>query len=256
MKKFIMGLLIGALLFSITPVTAAIEQYILYKVDYKVMVNGVEYQDVDLPILNYQGNTYAPMRSLLDFAGMTINWNAELQQAEVTSPVLINQTTYNDIKTIEKDNITYFNLRDYNIKFQAAAWCYDEVKNTIYLKRSTGDYTSEILIEVVNAEPDVLIYNGQTFLDIKYYVEDVSNIDGTIYIKTYTIEGIEYVRERDIPKDNCEIKFEEVDDGVVLNLFDVDGNMLLENVPYIVNQGLTYIEYQYYLNNILPLINS
>lgn len=86
MKKFIMGFLTAALLFTALPIGAAIEEYICYKADYKVMVMGTEYTNKDLPILNYKGNTYAPFRSILEAAGLNVNWNAELGQAEVTTP--------------------------------------------------------------------------------------------------------------------------------------------------------------------------
>jgi hypothetical protein len=88
MKKFVLGFIIGALLFSILPVSAAIQEYICYKADYKVFVNGVEYTNEDLPVLNYKGNTYAPFRSILEAAGLVVNWNAKLKQAEVTTPVM------------------------------------------------------------------------------------------------------------------------------------------------------------------------
>lgn len=86
MKKFVMGFLTAALLFTAIPVGAAIEEYICHKADYKVMVNGTEYVSEDLPVLNYKGSTYAPFRSVLEAAGLNVNWNAELKQAEVTAP--------------------------------------------------------------------------------------------------------------------------------------------------------------------------
>jgi hypothetical protein len=90
MKKFIMGLVLGVLIMSIIPVKAAIEEYICHKADYKVMVNGTEYANSDLPILNYKGNTYVPFKSTLEAAGLNVNWNAKLGQAEVASPTTTN----------------------------------------------------------------------------------------------------------------------------------------------------------------------
>jgi hypothetical protein len=84
-KQFVIGFLVGAILFSIAPVSAAIEEFICYKADYKVTINGSEFISEDLPILNYKGNTYAPFRPILEKAGLNVNWNAELGQAEVTS---------------------------------------------------------------------------------------------------------------------------------------------------------------------------
>lgn len=86
MKKFMLGFLVGAILFSSVPISATIEEFICYRADYKVLINGEEYISEDLPVLNYKGNTYAPFRSILEKAGLDVNWNAELGQAEVSSP--------------------------------------------------------------------------------------------------------------------------------------------------------------------------
>lgn len=83
MKKFILGVIVGGLIFGSVPLAAAIEEYICYKADYKVVINGKTYEDAELPILSYKGNTYAPLRSMLSAAGLNVNWNTELGQAEV-----------------------------------------------------------------------------------------------------------------------------------------------------------------------------
>lgn len=85
MKKYMAGLLTGILLMSILPVYAAIEEFVLYKADYKLVINEAEYADAELPLLNYKGYTYAPVRSVFDAAGLNISWNADLGQAEVTT---------------------------------------------------------------------------------------------------------------------------------------------------------------------------
>lgn len=84
MKKFILGFLTAALLFTAIPVGAAIEEYICYRADYKLVINGQEYNDPDLPLLNYKGYTVASVRKLFEAAGLNVNWNAELGQAEVS----------------------------------------------------------------------------------------------------------------------------------------------------------------------------
>jgi hypothetical protein len=81
-----LGFLVGAILFSSVPISAAIEEFICYRADYKVLINGEEYISEDLPVLNYKGNTYAPFRSILEKAGLEVAWNADLGQAEVSSP--------------------------------------------------------------------------------------------------------------------------------------------------------------------------
>jgi len=83
MKKFIAGFVLAAVLFNIVPIGAAIEEFVLNKADYKLIIKGTEYKDPDKPMLNYQGTTYAPVRSLLTAAGLDVQWNSELEQAEV-----------------------------------------------------------------------------------------------------------------------------------------------------------------------------
>ena len=100
MKKFVLGFLAAALLFTAIPVGAAIEEFICHRADYRVMVNGEQYISEDLPILNYKGSTYAPFRSVLEAAGLDVNWNAELGIAEVTTP------TEKEVKAMEYDTVT------------------------------------------------------------------------------------------------------------------------------------------------------
>lgn len=85
-KQLIIGFIIGAIMFSLAPVSAAIEEFILYKADYKLVINGVEYNDPELPLMSYKGYTVGSVRKILEAAGVPITWNAELGQAEVTTP--------------------------------------------------------------------------------------------------------------------------------------------------------------------------
>jgi len=83
-KGFIVGLIAGCMLmFTMTTFAATVKQYILTKAAYPVFVNGLEYQSEDLPMLNYQGSTYIPMRAVGDMLGATVEWNAELGRAEI-----------------------------------------------------------------------------------------------------------------------------------------------------------------------------
>lgn len=86
MKKVLIGVIIGCLVMTVIPVAAEIQEYILHKADYTLIINGTEYTDDELPILNYKGYTYCPVRSVLEAAGLDVSWDAELQQAEVKLP--------------------------------------------------------------------------------------------------------------------------------------------------------------------------
>ena len=85
-KTFIMGLLLGILITSILPVSAAIEEYVCKRPQYKILVNGEEYSNPKQPVLNYNGTTYFP-RAFLESLGFTFEWNGELGQAKVITPL-------------------------------------------------------------------------------------------------------------------------------------------------------------------------
>jgi hypothetical protein len=113
-KQTIVAFLLGAVLFSAIPVKAAIEEFILYKADYKLVINGVEFNDPDVPLMNYKGYTVGSVRKILEAAGIPITWNAKLGQAEVTSnPTSVkfnieeeNTVTATTTITIECDPVT------------------------------------------------------------------------------------------------------------------------------------------------------
>lgn len=163
MKNLLIGILIGIILFNLTPVKAMIPDYILKKVDYKIIINGKLYKDENLPILNYEGHTYAPLKSILSAAELNINWNEELKQAEV---------------------------------------------------------------------------------------------NGSDNMKVYVFNEVEYLKVRDIFEKynsyNFSIGYK--NDEKILNFIDKEQNILIENVPFLIHQGLTYIENSYYLNEIFLLI--
>jgi hypothetical protein len=90
-KQLIAGIIIGAVMVSMAPVSAAIEEFICYKADYKLVINGIEYNDPDLPLMSYKGYTVGSVRKILEAVGVPITWNAELGQVEVNTATL--QTT-------------------------------------------------------------------------------------------------------------------------------------------------------------------
>lgn len=83
-KNFAMGVLVGALLMVSTfAVASTVNQYVLIKADYPIYVDG-EIYDSNLPILNYQGSTYAPLRAISELLNVKIIWNDELNRVEIT----------------------------------------------------------------------------------------------------------------------------------------------------------------------------
>jgi hypothetical protein len=83
-KKIMAGIVIGSALTLTTSVFAdSIKEYILTKIEYPIMVNGSEFKSNELPALNYQGNTYLPLKAVGDVLGKPVKWNDQLKRVEI-----------------------------------------------------------------------------------------------------------------------------------------------------------------------------
>lgn len=102
-RQLIIGILIGALVFGGIPAFAATGQYILTQARYKIVVNGVEYADTELPILNYNGTTYVPLRAVGKLLGNEPRWNEEKRQVEIGYSADIDLSQWIDLITLGKD---------------------------------------------------------------------------------------------------------------------------------------------------------
>jgi hypothetical protein len=84
MKGLILGIIIGAvLMLPVSSFASSLTQYILVKAQYPIMVDDNLYEG-DLPILNYDGSTYVPLRTLSDLLNVNIFWNETLRQVEIS----------------------------------------------------------------------------------------------------------------------------------------------------------------------------
>jgi hypothetical protein len=83
--SLLVGVLIGAVAMTAVPAYGAVKQYILTKVNYPIVVDGVAYNDPSRPILNYDGSTYIPLAKLGDLLGVQYEWNAEKQRVEINT---------------------------------------------------------------------------------------------------------------------------------------------------------------------------
>jgi hypothetical protein len=180
MKKFISGFLIGAMLFLFAPVSAAIEEYLCYKADYKVTINGEEYIS-DLPILNYKGNTYAPFRSILEKAGLDVNWNAELGQVEVSSPTSTQINNVEETKmSIEYDAVTGLPFGAEYVENEKEGKNY----KTILYNGETYISTSDLkrLYDITSSFVDV---NNKTCTFVKEGESVTVNVNSALYVKAF-----------------------------------------------------------------------
>ncbi len=83
-KGMVLGIIIGAvLMLPISSFASSLTQYILVKAQYPIMVDDNLYEG-DLPILNYEGSTYVPLRTMSELLNVNIFWNETLKQVEIT----------------------------------------------------------------------------------------------------------------------------------------------------------------------------
>ena len=83
-------------------------------------------------------------------------------------------------------------------------------------------------------------------------VGNSSNISNDFDV--YDIGGTEYIRGKDI---NDKYQFSAskiISDNQILNLVDENNKIIIEEVSYTVNNGVTYIAKDYFVNVIQPLI--
>jgi len=131
-KKLFVGIIIGFLLATAIPVSAAIEEYVLHKTDYKVFLAGKEYADEDYPLLCYKGKTYIPIRALIDAFNLNLDMSVN-KTIKVSKPIgeWIKVDDYNAkftdlpfIKSTSEGNI--FSVKTskhtYNFKYENSIW--------------------------------------------------------------------------------------------------------------------------------------
>ena len=85
MKKFIIGFVLGALIFSASTAYAA-TQFTAHIANFKVLVNGEEFKATTGEVLTVEGRTYLPLRDMGNALGVSVVWNEKLRQVEIGTP--------------------------------------------------------------------------------------------------------------------------------------------------------------------------
>jgi hypothetical protein len=87
MKKFILGFLCAAMLFTAIPIGAAIQEYALKLSAAKIVVDGSEFKDEKLPVLYLDpGYNYIPaavFRSICDKIGVGFEYDSETKEMQI-----------------------------------------------------------------------------------------------------------------------------------------------------------------------------
>lgn len=125
MKKFVSGLITGTIISGI--IGAAAVSYTAQPATFKVLVNGKEFNS-DPPALVVEGRTYLPLRAIGDALGVPVNWNSELNQAEVGNAPSTIETGYSrtnpaPIGTVQQHHhdLKYMNNDAYTINLKVTS---------------------------------------------------------------------------------------------------------------------------------------
>lgn len=185
-KELILGFFIGVLLFGVIPVGATVQEYILKKSPHKLVVDGQEVVNEELPILIYNGYNYLPaatFREICDRIGVEFEWAGEAQEIRISTNRRVSkeEKPKAEIANIEKDGLEL-----------------TVINETEYISlRKIHEY---------------LIDN-----DLDYYVQ-----------YSPELKKVQLLSKQD--------------------------TILLDEIPTYVFQGLSYVEYDYFEHNILPLV--
>jgi len=104
MKKFILGFLCAAMLFTAIPIGAAIQEYALKLSAAKIVVDGSEFKDEKLPVLYLDpGYNYIPaavFRSICDKIGVGFEYDSATKEIQIdTKAATVNSDTLTTTET-------------------------------------------------------------------------------------------------------------------------------------------------------------
>ena len=206
MKKFILGFLIGAIVFSAIGVFGV--SYVAKPVDFKVLVNGEEFIS-DPPALEIEGRTYLPLRAMGEALGVPVSWNEELRQAEVgNSAPVANKNEYsrsnpapiNTVQTYTKSS-EYFEEDNYTVAVRIVetlrgvnAWEKIKTANMFNSEAPAGyEYVlAKIAFSVVDTKGEFAVkpssYNFVAYssnneeMPTPFVVEPSPELEGNLYV--------------------------------------------------------------------------
>lgn len=159
MKRIFIGIIIGIVLtFSTTVFSETVKEYILKKVSYPILVNGIEYIDEELPALNYEGNTYVPLRAVGDILGVGVRWNDELNRAEIDNVIeeqmpINKPVEENSSDSNEKNDINKYEFQELPISIEKNG------VEIIFKSIALEDTQTNIDVKIINSTENDIILN-------------------------------------------------------------------------------------------------
>ena len=97
-KYFISGVIVSGLLTSTIAFANPIQQFILQKSEYPMLINGNSFYS-NSPVLNYEGSTYIPLKDVGSLLHCDVKWNSELKRIEINQNSQIQKESKTDGET-------------------------------------------------------------------------------------------------------------------------------------------------------------
>jgi hypothetical protein len=214
-KTLSLGIALGISISTLTPIFATVQNYILTKVNYPIVVNNVEYIDDKLPILNYEGRTYIPLRAVGDILNANVEWNEELFRVEIGKLDKIETIVYNNdnIKLNYKEEVKMENEvivtknenGKFNIKYSENIRdiVLNEISNHIELDEIEELYLNDDLYYRHNVMSNLLytkgynlIYIDKDNIHIEKNESEIYNIDNENKVYTLTQNDTKLINNR------------------------------------------------------------
>lgn len=178
MRKMMLGFLIGAfVMVSGTVLAQEVKQYMMTETVYPIFVEGKVYEQESLPILNYEGHTYVPLRTIGNLLSVPVVWNTDFKRVEIGG----NAANTEEWTTISEQNDVFRKLQvtgrngEYKIKGEAKVpegklfWSISDGHNYLLednneIHGANSDWSS-FEIDVTLTKHD-LPYNGTLILEL------------------------------------------------------------------------------------------
>lgn len=188
MKKFVAGLLCGAAIMLSTSVFAdgALKQITAYLTpDVSVEIDGQKVALQNAPV-NYEGNTYLPVRELAGVIGLAVDWDNDTRTAKLKSgksPAIAEPSSTTNAEEVSKpivDNNDPSAIIALNgVKFiqpagvmklhEKARFEFNPKTKTLSLYLRENNVNVKVLIENV----PYTIYNDLALVDLSYYEDQI-----------------------------------------------------------------------------------
>ncbi|RKL63009.1 hypothetical protein DXT63_08415 [Thermoanaerobacteraceae bacterium SP2] len=171
MKKFIIILVISLLLIT-SSVSAAVEQFILTRSPFPIIVNGQALKS-DLPVLNYKGNTYIPLKKVGEALGVPVEFkDNKIVIGEVVKDVLLESGEIID-------------------------WIY--ISDLIKKYNLTGERLENIGYKLINQQGKVLIISPESMKKARDGEMVYAIVEGSDFkVRVKSINGATYLNLNDL----------------------------------------------------------